>query len=125
MLKIALGIFLIAHGLVHSGLAFAPNPDDPDETPGAFFTSLDRSWLLPQLGSNAATVRWIGIALVVLSTVGFILAGLGFLGVPGLDAVWRTLALVASFISLLLLVLYWHRWLPVGVLIDIGVITSL
>jgi hypothetical protein len=40
MLKIGLGIFLIAHGLVHSILAVAPNPGDADAKPGAFFIVL-------------------------------------------------------------------------------------
>ena len=43
MLKTIIALFLIAHGLVHAGLAAAPNPDDPDTKPGAFFTSLERS----------------------------------------------------------------------------------
>ena len=125
MLKIALGILLIAHGVVHAVLAIAPNPSDPDATPGAFFTAAERSWLLPQLGVNASAVRWIGILLVVLSTLGFVLAGLGVFGVAGLDTIWRTAAVVSACASLLLLIVFWHPWLPVGVLIDIGVLVAL
>jgi hypothetical protein len=56
MLKTAFAIFIIAHGLVHSILAVAPNPADPNAKPGAFFTSVDRSWLLPQLGLS---LNWV------------------------------------------------------------------
>jgi hypothetical protein len=52
MLRIALADFLIAHGLVHAGLAIAPNPADPNAKPGSFFTVVVRSWLLSQLGRN-------------------------------------------------------------------------
>ena len=125
MLKISLAIFLIVHGLVHSILAVTPNPGDPGAGPGAFFTAAERSWLLPQLGLNATTIRWTGIILVFLSTLGFVLAGLGILGVPGLSTIWRTVAVVSSCVSLLLLILFWHPWLIVGVLIDIGVLITL
>ncbi|MBK5109072.1 MAG: hypothetical protein JJE12_13120 [Anaerolineales bacterium] len=124
-MKIIIALFLIAHGLVHAGLAAAPNPSDPDAKPGAFFTSPDRSWLFHQLGLDASVVQWIGITLVVLSTLGFVLAGLGVFGVPGLDEIWRTIAVVSTIISLVLLVLFWHPWIIVGVLIDIGVLVSL
>lgn len=124
-MKILFAIFLIAHGLVHAGLAAAPNPNDPDAKPGAFFTSINLSWLLPQLGLNAAAVQWIGIILVALATLGFVLAGLGVFGVSGLTAVWRTVAVVSACVSLLLLALFWHPWLIVGVLIDIGIMTTL
>jgi hypothetical protein len=125
MLKTALAIFIIAHGLVHSILAVAPNPADPNPKPGAFFTSVDRSWLLPQLGLSAPAVQWIGITLVVLSTLGFVLTGLGVFGVAGLSVVWRTVAITSASISLVLLITFWHPWLPVGVLIDIGTLVAL
>jgi hypothetical protein len=124
-MKIFIGLFIIAHGLVHAGLAAAPVPDDPDSNPGAFFTSPERSWLLPKLGIKPSTVQWIGIGLVAMAILGFILAGLGVFGVPGLDQIWRTTAVVSAAVSLLLLGLFWHPWLIVGVLIDIGIIFSL
>jgi hypothetical protein len=125
MLKIALGIFLMAHGAVHAILAVAPNPGEEEARPGAFFTAVDRSWLLPQLGLDAGVIRWIGIILVALSALGFILAGLGVLGVPGLSAVWRSVAIGSSCLSLLLLILFWYPWLIVGVAIDIAVLLML
>ena len=125
MLTISLAIFVIAHGLVHAILAVAPNPADPDAKPLAFFTMPERSWLLPQLGLNAVTIQWIGIILVGLSTVGFILAGLGIFGVVGLSVIWRTVAIISAISSLLLLVVFWHPWLPVGIFIDIGTIVAL
>ena len=125
MLKTILAIFIIAHGLVHAILAVAPNPSDPDARPGAFFTAEGRSWLLPQIGLKAPTIQWIGIILVALSTLGFFLAGLGIFGVTGLSIIWRTIAVLSASISLLLLITFWHRWLPVGVLIDVVTLATL
>jgi len=125
MLKTTFAIFVIAHGLVHSILAVAPNPADPNAKPGAFFTSVERSWLLPQLGLNASAIQWIGIILVGLSTLGFVLTGLGIFGVAGLSTIWRIVAIISAIISLILLVTFWHNWLPVGVLIDIGAVGAL
>lgn len=124
-MKILFALFLIAHGLVHAGLSAAPIPNDPESKPGAFFTAASRSWLLPQLGLGGSAIQWIGIVLVILSTVGFVLAGLGVLGVPGLNTIWRAVTVISSCLSLLLLILFWHPWLIVGVLIDIGLLISL
>lgn len=125
MLKYALAIFLIAHGLVHAGLTAAPNPADSNAKPGAFFTAAERSWLLPRLGFSPSLIQWAGILLVALATLGFVLAGLGVFGVAGLGAIWRTAAVVSAGASLLLLVLFWHSWLLVGVLINVGILAAL
>lgn len=125
MLKTALAIFIVAHGLVHAILAVAPNPADPNAKPLAFFTATERSWLLPQLGMNAATIQWVGIILVGLSTLGFVLTGLGVFGMVGLSMIWRTVAIISAGFSLLLLITFWHPWLTVGVLIDIGTLVAL
>lgn len=125
MFKTVLALFLIAHGLVHGILAIAPDPAQAEAKPGAFFTSMDRSWLLPKLNLGAEAVRWVGIVLAALSTLGFVLTGLGIFGVGGLNALWRTAAVASACISLLLLILFWHRWLPVGVLIDVATLVTL
>ena len=125
MVNVLFAIFLILHGLVHAGLFAAPDPNDPDSKPGAFFTSPERSWLLSRLGLNPSIVKWLGIILVVLATLGFVLAGLGVFGVPGLVGIWRTITVVSAIVSLLLLVLFWHPWLIVGLLIDAGLLIVL
>lgn len=125
MAWIILAVFLIAHGLVHLGLTAAPNPADPDTKPGAFFTTPERSWLLPRLGFNPPMVKWTGILLVALATLGFVLAALGIFGVPGLSAVWWAIAVASAGVSLLLLILFWHPWLLVGILIDVGIMVGI
>lgn len=122
MLTTIIGIFLILHGLVHAGLAAAPNPDDPDSKPGQFFAAPERSWLFKRLNLGAAVVKWFGLGLVALATVGFILAGLGVLGLLGLGSIWPVLAIASAALSLLLLILFWNSWLTLGILINIGIL---
>ena len=114
MLTKIIGLFLVAHGVAHVGLAASPIPNDPDSKPGAFFTATTQSWLLPRLGLDAAAARGFGIAMVALAALGFLLAGLGALGVPGLSAIWRPVAVVAACASLLLLIVYWQTRIMVG-----------
>ena len=125
MLRTLIGIFLIAHGLVHSGLAAAPIPNDPASKPGAFFTAAARSWLLTGMRLNASVIRNVGLGLVGLATLSFLLAGLGVLGIPGLHAIWRGLTLLSAGLSLVLLVVFWHPWLLIGVALDLGMLASI
>ena len=124
-MKMLIGIIIIAHGLVHGILAAAPDPAAVEPKPGKFFTALERSWLLPQIGLGTEGIQWVGIVLVVLSTAGFVLAGAGVLGAGGLNASWRVISVVASLFSLILLISFWHRWLPVGVAIDLLILIGL
>jgi hypothetical protein len=110
VVRIVLGVLLVAHGLVHL-LWFAPN-DDP-----AWPFRLDRSGLL-----SGAAQRPVAIALIALTVAGFGLLGLAVWGVPGLASIWPGLAIGAAVASLAALVLLWDRQLLVGVAIDAAVV---
>ena len=122
-MKIFLGVLLILHGLVHSGLAAAPDPADTDSQPFSFFTTADRSWLFSRVNLDPSLIKWIGLILVGLATVGFVLAGIGVLTSGALHTIWRVCAAASSLISLLLLGFFWHPWLPVGILINLLTLT--
>ena len=122
MLRTIFGLFLIAHAVAHAGLAAAPIPKDPNPKPGAFFTEVSRSWLFQKLEVEGAITKKIGIILVILTVLGFILAGLGGLRIPGLNQIWSTTAGLSAGVSLVPLILFWHPWLFVGVLIDFGLL---
>jgi hypothetical protein len=110
LVRILLGILLIAHGLVHL-LWFAPN-DDP-----RWPFRLDRSWLMSE-----GTRKPVAVALVALIVAGFALLGFAVWGVPGLVSIWPALAIVAAVVSLAALVLFWDRQLVWGVAIDVAII---
>lgn len=110
LVRVVLGLLLVAHGLVHL-LWFAPN-DDP-----AWPFRSDRSWLVPE-----AIRRPVAIGLVAVVVVGFTLVGLAVWGVPGLASIWPALVVGAALASLATLVLYFDRQLLVGVAIDVALI---
>ena len=76
LVRILLGLLLVAHGLVHL-MWFVPN-DDP-----AWPFRLDRSGLMSE-----TTRKPITVALVALIVAGFALLGLAVWGVPGLASIW-------------------------------------
>jgi hypothetical protein len=110
LVRIVLGVLLVAHGLVHL-LWFVPN-DDP-----AWPFRLDRSALLPEEAR-----RPVAVILVALVVVGFVLLGLAVWGVPGLVSIWPGLTIGAAVASLAALVLFWDRQLLLGVAIDLALV---
>jgi hypothetical protein len=121
--RILFSVFLIAHGLIHMSLATVPTPK-PGEMHTPFYPSwwradTDSTWPILRMGLNAQAARTLGWLLWLLVTVVYALAGLGLLGVPGLNTIWQPLTVGASVASLALLILYWHSWLVFGVALDI------
>jgi hypothetical protein len=125
MFRIIAAIVFIAHAIAHAGLAAAPIPSEPSSKPGLFFTSPSRSWLLSNLNLSETTTRTIGIALVALSVVGFLFAGLGALKIPLLLSAWPQIAMVSAVISLVLLVAFWHPWIVLGLILDAAILVIL
>ena len=108
--RLAVGVLLIAHGLVHV-IWFAPN----EETAWPFH--LERSWLVPEQAR-----RPLAIALVALSVAAFVLVGLAIWGVPGLVMMWPVLAIAGVVASLAMLTVFWDRQLIWGVAIDLALL---
>lgn len=128
-LRIFTAIFLIAHGLVHYSLTYVPTPK-PGELRTPFWPSWSRkdtdpAWLVSKMGLSNNVVRGLGSAIWLLTVAGFALAGLGLLGVPGLNQIWQGTAILGAAASLTLLVFYWHPWLIAGVLINLAVFAGL
>jgi hypothetical protein len=109
-MDILAGLFLIAHGLVHAAY-LSPKPGDPK-----YPFNFDKSWFY---GVAKTKSEPIGNILVVFSVLFLCLSGLGVLGVPGLVDLSQTLILIGSMLSALVLVLFWHKWLFMGLIIDI------
>ena len=78
LIRIAAGLFVVAHGLVRL-LYVIPKQDDP-----SFPFTLDESWLVP-----AAVRRPSGVVLVAATVTVFALLGLAVWGVPGCPAPGR------------------------------------
>lgn len=108
-MNILIGLFLIAHGLIHASY-LTPKPNDPN-----YPFSFTKSWLANILGSASVPV---GTTLALLVVGCFALAGLGILGVPGLDGSWKLFTSMGAVLSSLLLILFWHPWLVLGLVIN-------
>lgn len=111
-----LGGFLIVHGLIHTAW-IVPAPNAPD-----YPFSLAKSTAFPSTAPEF--LRPLGIAVASAVTLLFVLAGLGVMGVGGLEEYWRLSAVVGSLFSMLLIGVFWHPWFVVGALIDIGIVIA-
>jgi hypothetical protein len=119
MWKFVLAFFLIAHGLIHLGY-MTPAPPDP-----RYPFSLSKSWLITGVGLEESAVRTLGTVLGIVTVIACVLAGLAAAGFIVSQAWWLPLTVVASGASLLLLVLFWHPWLVLGVVIDVAFLVAL
>jgi hypothetical protein len=119
MWRIVLGIFLAGHGLIHLGY-ITPAPSDPN-----YPFNMSKSWLITSVGIPEATVRLAGMTLSMVTVVGFALAGLAAVGFIVPQEWGPLLTVIAGVTSLLLLVLFWHIWLAIGILIDLALLAGL
>jgi hypothetical protein len=126
--RVLFSLFLIAHGLVTMSMAFVPVPK-PGAQHTPFFPSwwrdnVDESWPINRLNLPLNVVRTSGWILWMGATIGFVLAGVGLLGLPGFTQFWQLFALAAAIISLILLVLFWHPWDILGLLLNFGILAA-
>jgi uncharacterized membrane protein YphA (DoxX/SURF4 family) len=114
--RILVGLFLVAHGLVHL-LYLTPRPEEDQSYP---FVPETR-WITRALGLEPARARKLAGALAVVAAVAFAVAGCALI----VDAaIWQPAAVVASSISLALLLVFFHPWLLIGIGLDIVIIAS-
>ena len=106
------GLFLLAHGLVHLGIWCTPF--DPDKAP----FDPRRSWLADRGGWEGGA-RALAVVLAVAAAAGFLVAGAGVIR----GAAWaQAAAITGATVSLLLTLVYFHRWLAFNILINAAII---
>jgi hypothetical protein len=130
MVQTVLGGFLVVHGLITTmiGVVGVTSPSAPALAmpswlswwPGPF----GRSWLFEalNLGSGVAVaggLLWLGAGVVL------VIGGLGWIGVPALTDVKVPMLVAGASLGLVALVLYFHPFYLIGVLINLAVITLL
>jgi hypothetical protein len=115
MPSIVVAAFLVGHGLIHASFV-APAPASTSGGPEWPF-SLDRSWLLHPLGLGPRLARGLGVALLLVVVAGYVVGALAVVGVvPG---TWFAPAAAAATVaSAVLLGLFFHPWLVLGLVID-------
>lgn len=119
-MKIIFGLFLIAHGLVHS-MYFIPSP--PQTSGGAAWPfDLTRSWVFTPLGLNTETIKIIGIVLTVAAILGFIFSGIGWLGFPGLKLIAVPVTVISAVTSFILIGLFWNNSFIFAQFLNLGIL---
>lgn len=109
-MKTLLALFTVAHGLMHFSY-LTPKPNDPK-----YAFHFDRSWFSHLVGAGAQPT---GTIMVLITVTLLALAGLGIWGIPGLATYAKALTLWGMVASLITLVLFWHPWLVLGIVIDL------
>jgi hypothetical protein len=114
MTGLLIGGFLVAHGLIHASY-LAPAP--PATGGPAWPFAMADSWLINRVGMDAGLVRVVGTVLVAEAVLGFAIAGLAVLGVLPVS-LFTPAAIGAAIGSAVVLVMFFHRWIVVGFVID-------
>ncbi len=118
-MKLILAAFFAAHGLIHlSYLSPAPRTAGGPEWP----FEMARSWLVTGLGLDADVVRPLGTVLVVATVAllaGAALATVGW-GIP--TSAWAILATLGAVTSAATLLVFFHPWIVLGLLIDAAIL---
>lgn len=107
-IKFIFAAMLLIHGLGHGGAlgALLWIKHYPGTDTGGWLAA--KSWLLPSLSPAIAT--GIAVVLWIFSLVGFVAAGLSFLGIIWPGEIWRQAAMVSATISTLGIVLFFGTW---------------
>jgi hypothetical protein len=115
---VALTAFLVVHGLLHLAI-WLPHPEPDPAKPAPF--DPDHSSVLALARVRESTGRRLATALASATAGAYVVAGL--LLAVGSDAVVPA-AVLAAVLGLALKALYFHPWLSLGVLLDLGVLSA-
>lgn len=116
MSDLIIAFFLVAHGLIHASFV-SPRPPAREGGPAWPF-ALDRSRILGRANIPGSAARRIGLILLAAVLAGFIAAALALLGlVPA--SLFAVGVVLGSLASLAMLVLFFHPWLTLGIVIDV------
>lgn len=113
--RLLFAALLLGHAVIHAGFV-SPRPTATGGPTWPF--ALDHSWLLTRIGLDGSIGRGIGVALLLVLLAGYATAALATLGVLGPSAFAVGIA-VGSGASILMLAVFFHPWLIVGVILDL------
>ena len=115
--RLALAGFLLAHAAVHLGYVSRRPPATGGPT---WPFELGRSWLLTPLGVDPGLARAVGTALTLATIVAFVVAALAAAGLVA--GAWLPAIVAGTAASVVLLIVFFHPWLLLGVAIDVALL---
>jgi len=118
-LKLLLTAFFMAHAAIHFGFV-SPAPAPAAGAPPWPF-DLTRSWLLTPLGMDGSLTRTLGVGLLLVLSLGYAAATLVMMGILP-ERLFAASIIAGASASLLLLALFFHPWLVLGVVIDVALL---
>ena len=116
MVRVIVGLFLIAHGLIHLLYVTPPPKDDP-----SYPFVPETRWFARAAGLEPGPAKGVARALAIACVALFVIAGIGLLANADL---WKAAAVGGSAVSLVLMLLFFHPWLVLGIAIDVAIIGS-
>lgn len=114
-------LFLAAHGLLHASFV-SPRPAPTSGGPEWPF-DLAHSAILGSIGVGEAGSRAIGVALLAVIVLGYVVAALAVVGI-GPAAMFVPSIVTGTVASLVMLALFFHPWLVLGIVIDVVLLAA-
>ena len=111
--------FLVAHALIH--LSFVRSRPKAAAGGPAWPFDLDRSWILTPLRVPPSRSRTLGVILLVLILAGASLGAVTALGI-GPASLFVPAIVLGSVASAGMLLLFFHPWLTLGIVIDVALL---
>ena len=110
-----IGLFLIAHGLVHVAVWAVPKTEVQSFDPY-------RSWALEGAGMPAASVHRLATTMAWVAAVAFVVGGMALMLRVDL---WLPVTIGASVLGLAMSVVWFHPWFIVDMAINAGLLIAL
>ena len=130
-MKILITVLLVLHGLIVAAQSAGSfGATIPAEVPNPAFVSwypvnMGRSWLISALGLERSLIAYrVGGLLWLIGGLALVAAGLSLSGILSPVDWWRSLAMVGSVISLLMLLLYFHPLMIIGTASSVAVLIA-
>lgn len=120
-LKNLIGIFFILHAVVY-GIMLIPFPDMPGNGIGKYWTGLTGSRLLKLINISNNLLKTLAIIVSLIAMIGFIIAGVTILVMGFPNKLFLITTIIASGLSVIFLILYWHNYNIVGFIINLAIL---
>lgn len=124
-MSIVFGVLMAIHGLITlaiGGVAVsgAPTPPEMNRLPGAgwYPVALGESWLLQSTAARIGGVLWVTAGLGLLATAASVF------GIVIPTSAWRTIGLISASTGLAAVVVFFHPYYAVAIVVDIAIIAA-
>lgn len=130
MMKYLIAIILVAHGLIVSAQSVGNFGSGNSQIVNPSWLSwfpitLGRSWFLTAFKLEGTLLDKIFGLIWLVSGLCIVAAALGILGFIIPKELWRPLAIYGASGSLVMLLLYFHPFLIIGILLDVAILATL